>query len=194
MPLTIVTTPGDANANSYASVTEATAFNAGRPFGGAWASADAETQKAALIWSTILLDASFQWTGSAVTDTQALMWPRNGMLTRKGFAIDPTTIPTDLKNAQCEWARRLIEGDMAGDNVPFKIGLQEVKAGPVDLKFQLPGQVSNTVDLRNADIQLKDPIFAYLQKWVPDVLLAMLVPSWWYTDTLGQPFIFEGSV
>lgn len=193
MALTLTVTPGSADANSYATVAEATAFNAGRPFGDAWATGAIETQKAALIWACILLDASFVWTGVATDDVQALSWPRKGMLTRNGFAIAETDIPQALKNAQSEWARRLLEGDMAGDNTPFKLGLEELKAGPVDLKFRIPGSNSNSIDLRIADLQMREPAFAWVAKDVPDILPIMLVDSWYTRDQVGQPLVFGAS-
>lgn len=193
MAITIVETPGAANANSYATVAEATAFNAARPFGTAWATAGAEPQKAALVWAAILLDSSFVWTGVSTDSVQALAWPRKGMLTRNGFAIAETEIPQMLKNAQSEWARRLIEGDMAGDNTPFKIGLESLKAGPVELRFKLPGGNSSSIDLRIADLQMREPDFAWVAKAVPDILPTLLVESWYVRAQVGQPLVFESN-
>jgi hypothetical protein len=79
----IVTTPGDPMANSYASVAEADAYNAARPFGTAWASLTTEAKEGALQYAAILLDSTFIWTGVATANPgQVMGWPRNGMLTR----------------------------------------------------------------------------------------------------------------
>lgn len=192
MSITIVTTPGAIDANSYATVAEATVFNAGRPQGSAWVNADEDTQIAALLWSCILLDADFVWTGAATAiDTQALCWPRLSMVNRNGGTIASDAIPQQLKNAQSEWARQLISNDLAATNDALKQSLQSIKAGPVELVFA--SQNSSSLDIKRADLQLKGPEFAWLSKSVPDVVPMLLVPSWYVRETIGQPFIFESS-
>jgi hypothetical protein len=72
--------------------------------------ADDATKEAALRAACRELDQDFDWTGSAVDDVQALCWPRAGMTSRNGFAIPtsgPSSIPVQLKNAQCEFALQL---------------------------------------------------------------------------------------
>lgn len=192
MPITIVTTAGAADANSYATLVEATAFNAGRPQSSAWANADDDTRTAALLWACILLDSDFVWTGAATDkDVQALCWPRVTMQNRNGGAIASDVIPQALKNAQSEWARQLIVNDLTSTNDALKQSLSHIKAGPVELTFSIPN--SNTLDLRRADLQLRNPEFAWLSKSVPDVVPQILIPSWYERDALGQPFVFESS-
>ena len=112
MPVTLVTTPGTVNANSYATEAEATAyFNSRLPLVPPWEDADDPT--AALVMSTRVLDAFVQalrvyipagstggsrpyyltrrkWTGRPASETQRRAWPRLGMYDFNGNPLDFT--------------------------------------------------------------------------------------------------------
>lgn len=167
---TINATPGASDANSYATIVEADAYFDGHLYGADWVAATSETKTKALIMATRLLDAWFQWTGSAATATQALGWPRNGMASRNGYPIDPSVIPQDLKNAEAEFAQGLILANVTQSNTTADQGITEVKAGPVMVKFK-------------EDIE---------RKVVPDSVRELIPPSW-YEDGVdeGAPFVFE---
>lgn len=187
--MALVTTPGAANANSYADVTEADAFMLGRPQSEAWIALTTAQKEAALMWSTLLLDAAFVWTGSAVDAVQYLSWPRNGMLSRNGFPIGPTTIPGELKAAQIEFARQLALDDKAADNDPIKQGITSIKAGSVALTFKSESTPSS-IEILNANIRMMGPDFYYLSKTIPDAVKMFIVPSWYVRRTASQPFVF----
>lgn len=160
--MALVETPGSATANTYATLIEADAYFATRLRSTFWTDATDPEKEAALREAARILDAIIEWTGSAVDDVQALMWPRNGMLTRRGFAIPTsgsTSIPSELKDAQCELAIRLLAEDLTEDNVVAVQGITGLKAGPVDLKF-------------------KDAIARHV---VPDFVRELL-PVTWYDD------------
>lgn len=142
MPLD--TTPGSATANSYPSLTEANEYNDAHISG--WSGTDAE-KEVALQMATSLMDYYFIWTGSAVDAVQALSWPRNGMLSRNGFAIPNTEIPRDLKRATSELARLLRIGDTTAVSDVSANGITELKAGPVTLKFDLEKIKSQPIPL-----------------------------------------------
>jgi hypothetical protein len=95
MPL--VTTPGAPDANSYASVAEADAYNAARPFGTAWAALTQAQKEGALQYALLLLDASFQWTGQATgavaVGTQAAPTPRDVFMYQYRYSDKNTTPP-----------------------------------------------------------------------------------------------------
>jgi hypothetical protein len=190
------TTVGGANADSYASLVEADAYVANnRPTGDSdpWVDLEEAQREAALRMAAQYLDAAFPWTGSAVDAVQAMCWPRSGMLSRNGFAIATTTIPNELKKAQCEYARQLSAEDPTESDSAKAANLESVKAGSVELSFQpwkTEGQ-QTSVELMNASIQLKSPEFAYLTKAVPDSV-RMLIPSSWYTQgSVGMALMFE---
>lgn len=180
--MALVTTPGAANADSYATIAEADAYNASRPFSSAWTGTDA-AKEAALKQATRLLDASFAWTGAAVDGVQALMWPRSGMYSRTGYAIAPTVIPQALKDAQSEFARQLLEADRTADDDAQKLNIAEVKAGSVAVKFKsLMGSLSDPYGALDAEVLRQGRAFDYLSRFVPDAVRLLLVPSW-YTES-----------
>lgn len=179
---------GGASSNSYLSLTEAQAYWESRLFTDSWD--DSDGQEAALMWATRLMDAAFIWTGVAASSSQALGWPRVGMLTRNGFAIAETEIPTDLKNATAELAGSLSAEDITESNEILRLGLTGVKVGPVDLKFK-GGTGAQTTSQRNADLMLQSPEFAYASQMIPDSVRILIPGSWYVRALLGLPIFFE---
>jgi hypothetical protein len=168
-------TVGGAASDSYASLTEADAFNAGRMNAEAWTAASDAEKEGALRMATLLLDAMpAAWTGASATGQQALRWPRIGMTGRTGFAVLSTVLPAALQQATAEFARQLLETDRLGDNDVINQHIRDIKAGSVSISF---GEISKEEragsilpDNRSAELAGK-----YL---VPDVVRVMLVPSW----------------
>lgn len=192
----IVTTPGAADANSYATVAEFNLYAADRLPALTWfATATEEQKENALIAAARELDACFKWTGAAVDDVQALTWPRSGMLTRNGFAI-PTSgassIVRDLKNAQCEMALQLGASDRLGDNSAFKKGITSIKAGSVAVTFaDVQGQQSSSREAADVAIRKLQSDLNYASSVVPDEVRRLLVPSWFEQNNISLPFIME---
>ncbi len=172
---TIVATPGAVNANSYETLVEAQAyFDARLPLAG-WDNAD--DQNVLLVMATRVLEGyansiktlvpaaggvpayylvSRRWTGSPASATQRLAWPRVGMFDNNGNAIDSTTIPRELKDAESEFAGQLGTTDFTLNNDVIIQGLTSVKAGSVSLSFKSQFQ----------------------KQVIPDAVLALLVPGW----------------
>jgi hypothetical protein len=118
MAITIVATPGAADANSYLTLVAAQALIDGFVEDDdvvAWATATTDQKNRALASATQRLDRE-RFLGARATDTQALQWPRTGV--RKpdtyintytiGFPFRITTdyftdteIPTQVQYAQC---------------------------------------------------------------------------------------------
>ena len=169
---TIVATPGAANANSYLTLAEAQTYFSTRVAVAGWD--DADDQSALLIMATRTLDMMVSgmrvplpdgfyrigpmWTGVPTTSTQALAWPRTGMLNRNGFPIGTMEIPQDLKNAVAELAGALGTADRLVDNDVAVQGITSVKAGSVGVTFD-QAKITTT-------------------KILPDAVYAFLVPSW----------------
>lgn len=189
MALTIVATPGAANANSYLTLAEAVAYFEGRATAQEWE--DADSQEALLVMATRVLDAVLSpgrqlilgddcecsyyrirphWTGAPATEAQALAWPRTGMYNRNGFAIASTVVPQDLKNAVAELAYQLAREDRTLDNDVAVKGIRSVQAGSVSVSFK-DGMIDDV-------------------RMLPQAVLYLLVPSWIadevkeYTNTL----------
>ena len=83
MAVVIEATVGDANANSYVSEAEAIAYAATRLNLAGWATVTGteatDNERKALIEATREID-SFGFKGFRVTETQALAWPREGVI------------------------------------------------------------------------------------------------------------------
>lgn len=145
MPITIVATPGAANANSYATEAEfiaraATRLNvpAGTTVTG---STCTETEKAALIEAQREL-TTLPWVAARTTSTQSLAWPRLyaedpdapslfGAVSATDFWFANTEIPQRVKDAQIELA------------------FEFIRAGTTDLAAadQNAGVIEKTVDV-----------------------------------------------
>lgn len=146
-------TVGGASANSFVTNAEADALAADHPHASAWAGYT--NQDALLIGATrILVRQCFL--GTAASETQALPFPRTGLMNRNGFALDSATIPTEIKLAQFELALMLGESDISRGSDAAAEGITKLKAGPVELTFA-------------------DPI---TQEPVPANVRQLLVPSW----------------
>lgn len=160
MPVSaLVTTPGSASANAYVTLAVANQYHLDRPaVGTTWSAATDDAKTAAILFATKQLDALYVWSGFAVDGTQALCWPRNGMLTRNGYTIATTVIPTELQHACAEFARQLLAADRTGDSDIETQGITGLKAGSVELTF-------------------KDNVYA---KVIPDVVANLIPAEWGY--------------
>lgn len=90
--MTLVATPGDALANSYITLREATALLDLRPGTQVWFTADTLDQERALRWATQLLDRMVDWDGTPRYTTQALGWPRYGVMAETELFATPDVI------------------------------------------------------------------------------------------------------
>lgn len=103
-------TAGSATANSYASVAEADAYLAVRGDTSTWTALTTGQKESKLQWAAIYLD-TLTFKGTRSTSTQALQWPRVGVVDRDGYTVASDAIPQALKNAQAEMAFQLIAND-----------------------------------------------------------------------------------
>jgi len=174
MPPTIVATPGDANANSYATRARAQAYFDTRLYATNWTGASDTDKDIALIMATRVIDASLSarrtwvasekrfrirptWTGTrAATNLSRLAWTRAGMFDRNGIAIPETVIPDELADATAELAGQLLGSDRTANSAVIDAGLTDLRVGPVALGF-------------------KDDFHVEV---LPDAVLDLLVPSW----------------
>lgn len=181
-------TVGGVSANSYATLAEATIYQSSRTFASAWLDLDEDVQIASLLEACRTINASFVWTGIAADSVQALSWPRTNMFTRNGFPLSSLIIPQELKDAQSEYARLLTADDLTANLPQDQDQLDNVKAGPVAVKFRNAG--SATLQLLDANLRLSNPEFAFLDKTtLPPYVALLLVPSWYERATiLRKPF------
>ncbi|HMF88748.1 MAG TPA: DnaT-like ssDNA-binding protein [Gemmatimonadaceae bacterium] len=154
MPVTpIDATPGSAVANAYVTLAVADQYHLDRPAVGAtWADASSDSKTAAILWATKLLDSPSNWIwseGYPTTPTQALLWPRAGVIKRNGWEYVPdSAVPIEVQHATAEYARQLLVSDMAGNSDVETQGIKQITADVVTLIFKdgvKPKPVPDTV-------------------------------------------------
>jgi len=134
--MAIDATEGGANANSYGTTAEATAYFAGRLNATGYTDADGEIQEQALRQATTFLDARITWIGDIKDQTtpQALAWPRVydfTVDTPEDILVLGEAIPKDLKNAQFEFALYMINNGEPGESN----SLDSIKVGSLNIDF-----------------------------------------------------------
>lgn len=138
MTITIDATVAGASANSYILLADADAYFATRLGATKWNDAAPEIKKAALITAARRINAEI-YRGTRVSSTQTLAFPRTGIY-NGGVAIDPSSNPSFVIEAQCEEALALLTAAGAdGDVDPHAAtGLEAFKAlGVGDIRLDL---------------------------------------------------------
>lgn len=150
MSISIIATPGDPNANAFATETQAIARAATRLNLSGWitvtGTACTETEKAALIEAQRELNV-LRYKGYRVTTQQALAFPRFEVpnpeiayATSIGF-YDPTVIPQILIDANIELAFEFLKAgatDIAA--IDAGIGIIRETIGPLSTEWAAPSQ------------------------------------------------------
>lgn len=157
MAVTINATAGDANANSYLTLSDAQAIVDGMIQDAdvtAWASATTDQKNRALYTATQRLDRE-RFLGARATDTQALQWPRTGVrkpdtyvntyATGFPFRISEdyftdTEIPDQVKRAQVVLAVYL-NNNKEGIGLSGLEDYKNVKIGSLDVTPDKTGAV-----------------------------------------------------
>jgi hypothetical protein len=116
------------------------------------------------------------------------------MQSLNGFALLSTVIPIQLKNAQCEWAGKLLSADLTADNAALKTLSSEslltgLTAGPVSLSFN--AQTFDNLESFSTYAESLGPAYGYISKSVPDGVRLLLVPSWYIRKTGKTTIVFE---
>ena len=159
MPVSVLDpTPGSPTANAYVTVLVADQYHLDRPaVGSTWEIATVDQKTAAILWATRLLDNFWTWNGYPTNATQALAWPRTGLIRRHGWGSLPSgEIPVEIQFATSEYARQLLVSDLAANSDIESLGITSLTAGPVSLSF-------------------KDSVVA---KPVPDVVVNLIPWEW----------------
>ena len=123
--------------NSYVDVSDTDAYFADAIHSGSWDSADADTQSRALVTATRMLDRQL-WKGTKTSSSQALEWPRTGVVDRYGDAIDENTVPAVIIQATQELALSLIDDPDVQTNASTSSGIKRAKAGSAEVEYFKP--------------------------------------------------------
>lgn len=157
MALVLVATPGAANANSYLTRAEGDTYFDGHLYAGDWTGATVANKEIALVMATRTLDAMYEWEQFPTATTQALQWPRSGVLDYLRLSIiSDTVVPAKLKEATAELAKGLLAANLTADSQVETQGLTALSVGSISLAF-------------------KNEVAA---KVILDVV-ANLIPYWW---------------
>lgn len=132
--MTLDSTIGAATAESYVSVADATTYHANRG-NAAWAAAALTAQEQALRKATAYLDSRYTWRGTRASITQALDWPRYGVVV-DGVTVIGTTIPAGLLSASYELALKALTTDLFADVEAQPV--ESVTVGPITRKLSAP--------------------------------------------------------
>src|SRR6478609_1155881 len=186
MSVTLISTPGATDANTFASLAYFKTYIATRLPAVPWAvaalsvgSAGDDVLSNALIAAARELRSCFRWNGVIAVSGQALPFPRVGLLTRNNEPLPSSgaeSLASDLLDAQCEWALQLGAGDRLSDNDALAKGVSSVKAGSVGVSFQ---SVSDTLEAVDTLLRRNRADMTYVSGVVPDEVRRLLVPGWY---------------
>lgn len=135
----LVTTPGAEDANSYATLAEATAYaeSLTGPTAAAWLAASEDVQRQALLTAAIRLDQE-GYAGRKATGTQALKWPRYGARDEDGRMYPSDVVPEIVKRAQVDLALSYANGE-TDPGAPGEMDAYEsVTVGPLQVTLRQP--------------------------------------------------------
>lgn len=133
MAITVDATIGGANANAYIDVAAADQIAEYRQQTFAiWSALTADEKGAALIGATSLLD-DLQWNGVRTAETQALRWPRAGVVDQDDYVLDDDIIPKAVQEAVTDLAYSLSQSDAF--QATGLEGLSEIGVDVIKLKL-----------------------------------------------------------
>lgn len=134
--MAIVVTPGDANADSYASVAAAKAHWDKTGF--AYVDyTDAQIEQA-LVRATAWIDGRYRrrFPGDRANGrTQALEWPRTSVLDVDGNEVASDAIPREVVTATAEAARREVAGVSLSPDVTLADTVKSERVGPIEVEY-----------------------------------------------------------
>lgn len=196
----LVSTPGAADANTFASLAEYKTYIVSRRPAVKWATqADAgliDTDLTIdLLSSCEILNAGLIWSNKPATDTQALIMPGLNWRDRFDRVIPNDVVHIDMKRAQCELAVQLHEdaitnaeaNDILADDDAAKFNVRGVKAGSVAVEFEPTKSDLGSVATKFRSQQSQ---FNYLTV-IPRAVRLLLVPSWYVESDMQFGLIFE---
>lgn len=99
--MALTTTIGGASSDSFATLA---AFQAYCTAQGLTLTGDDTAQESNLRRATAYLCRTYAWRGTKATSTQALCWPRFGIVDGDGYSVGSDEIPQGVIDAQCEMA------------------------------------------------------------------------------------------
>lgn len=134
--------------DTYVTLAEADAYAALR----AWTDWDAladPVKEARLVDAVTYLDTSYTWKGKIASTSQALSWPRTGVVDGEGRSLAADAYPKGLKAAQIELARLSVAGPLVTNDTQGEV--KSIQAGSVGITFKDAQTVSEGAKYRTID-------------------------------------------
>lgn len=174
----LIATPGAADANSYVTVADAWTFMEEQLNPEAWATVPPGTtyhlpvwQAIALIHATRLLDAQVHWAGIRATETQALAWPRTGVLDQDGRLVASTTVPVAIRRATTLYALALMDEAAQASAQAARTGVRAKTIGSTRIEYHESASVP-TLASQRLPLQVQWLIHAY--GFMPGIAVPLL--------------------
>lgn len=127
--MTLDATPGGVDANTYLTMAEANEYFKNRLHSSLWDSL--EDKDPGLQTATRLLDRWVYYPGEKASESQALDWPRDGVVDEDGYYVSDDIIPKQIKEATCELLYFMIEDDPTAPN--DMDGIKSLKVGSLQI-------------------------------------------------------------
>jgi hypothetical protein len=174
-------TAKDSAANSYCSQAFADAYFDSRLNSTPWSS-NSDKQENALITATNRLEQE-KYKGTRTTSTQALKFPRVGLVDDDGVTLSADVVPIQVCQAQCELALALLAGGTS--DITAGTGLEAFKSlavGPIRLDLQDP-VTSGSDDPKLYPRVPGDPANSVaVSRWQLPFQVQRLLRAWLITD------------
>lgn len=136
MALVVEDGTGVSNADAYAAIATVDAYATARALT-AWTGTTA-VKEAAIKEATVYLDTSYAWKGAIESETQALAWPREGVIDKEGREV--TGLPQRVIDACCELAVMKITAALVTSRSEAEV--QSMTAGAVSITYARGNRVS----------------------------------------------------
>lgn len=125
---------GLSTATSYVSVADADTYHAAHGAPATWTAATDATKEAALMAATVWMDSAYQWRGDIATTTQALKWPRQGIVDADGRDVATNAVPQRVQDCCCYMALQHLS--TALDAALARGGeIAREKVGPLEVEY-----------------------------------------------------------
>lgn len=120
--------------NTYVTRAEATTYFEGSLHAAAWVAASDTTKDQALVTAARMMNRQY-WQGEKTSSSQALAWPRTGVKDKEGNELSSSTVPTDIKDGQCELALSLIQNAETQTQTSNTSNIKRVQAGSASVEY-----------------------------------------------------------
>lgn len=102
-----------------------------------WDALTDDVKSKALVTATRMLDRQ-TWAGTKTDESQDLQWPRSGVTDKYGNAIDSSTVPQQILEAQCELALSIALDPSVETNSSTSGNIKFLKAGEAEIGYFTP--------------------------------------------------------